>query len=57
MESAPRPTCAGAASKAADIALYDPKGFEKPEGFKFKFPFSPLISYAWILDPGFYRPL
>jgi len=31
--------CAGAAGKTAEIALYDPKGFEKPEDFKFKFPF------------------
>ena len=31
--------CAKAAGVDAEIAHYDPKGFEKPEGFKFKFPF------------------
>lgn len=31
--------CAAAAGKEADIVHYDPKGFEKPDGFKFKFPF------------------
>ena len=32
-------TCASAAGKEAAITHYDPKGFEKPDGFKFKFPF------------------
>ena len=31
--------CATAAGVDAEIAHYDPKGFEKPDGFKFKFPF------------------
>lgn len=31
--------CAKAAGVEADVAHYDPKGFEKPEDFKFKFPF------------------
>ena len=28
-----------AAGKEAKVMNYDPKGFEKPDGFKFKFPF------------------
>jgi len=31
--------CAGAAGVECQIAHYDPKGFEKPEEFKYKFPF------------------
>ena len=31
--------CAGAAGVEANIQHYDPKGFEKPDNFKFKFPF------------------
>ena len=31
--------CAKAAGKEVEIVHYDPKGFEKPEGNKFKFPF------------------
>ena len=38
--------CAGAAGKKADIALYDPKGFEKPENFKYKFPFRDTPFYV-----------
>ena len=38
--------CAGAAGKEARIANYDPKGFEKPEGFKFKFPFRDTPFYV-----------
>jgi len=38
--------CAGAAGKEAEIALYDPKGFEKPEGFKYKFPFRDTPFYV-----------
>ena len=36
----------GAAGKEAEIALYDPKGFEKPEGFKYKFPFRDTPFYV-----------
>lgn len=38
--------CAGAAGKDANIVNYDPKGFEKPEGFKFKFPFRDTPFYV-----------
>merc|ERR1711871_1583670 len=31
--------CAKAAGVDAEIAHYDPKGFDKPDDFKFKFPF------------------
>jgi len=31
--------CANAAGVESEIVHYDPKGFEKPENFKFKFPF------------------
>merc|ERR1719238_197819 len=38
--------CAGAAGKEAKITNYDPKGFEKPDGFKFKFPFRDTPFYV-----------
>ena len=38
--------CAKAAGVDAEIAHYDPKGFEKPEGFKFKFPFRDTPFYV-----------
>jgi len=38
--------CASAAGKKATIVHYDPKGFEKPEDFSFKFPFRDTPFYV-----------
>jgi len=38
--------CAQAAGVEANIVHYDPKGFEKPDGFKFKFPFRDTPFYV-----------
>lgn len=40
--------CAAAAGKDVTIANYDPAGFEKPEGFKFKFPFRDTPFYVSV---------
>jgi len=38
--------CAGAAGKECEIAHYDPAGFDKPDGFKYKFPFRDTPFYV-----------
>lgn len=38
--------CAKAAGVDAEIVHYDPKGFEKPDDFKFKFPFRDTPFYV-----------
>jgi nucleoside-diphosphate-sugar epimerase len=40
--------CAKAAGVEAEIAHYDPKGFEKPDEFKFKFPFRDTPFYVSV---------
>lgn len=40
--------CAGAAGVDAKIVHYDPKGFDKPDGFKFKFPFRDAPFYVSV---------
>jgi len=40
--------CAKAAGVDATIVHYDPKGFEKPEDFKFKFPFRDTPFYVSV---------
>ena len=40
--------CAKAAGVAGEVAHYDPKGFAKPDGFKFKFPFRDTPFYVSV---------
>ena len=40
--------CAKAAGVSAEIVHYDPKGFVKPDGFKFKFPFRDTPFYVSV---------